>query len=328
MRSLHVHDLQHLARGAAILGSGGGGDPAYEILMARHQMEVFGPVKLLSVSEIPDDCLVVPVAFMGAPLIGSERIASGQEFPAIFRAIREKFPGRTIVLMPAEIGGANAFTPLCIAGKLGLPVLDADIIGRAFPELPMSVCNLHGISPTPAWVASALGECREIAAGDAAILESEGRAITVAFGSSAAIACYLMSGAQAKQVVVQGSLSQAIDLGKSWGVQHTSPLASGRIVEVAQEVRDGFLDGFVRLDTGAAIFYRNEYLLATQGEKVLAATPDLIILLEKDSGAPITSESLRYGLRVHVCTLPAPAIWKSEAGMKLVGPEVLCSQWV
>lgn len=37
--------------------------------------------------------------------------------------------------MAAEVGGANSFEPLVVGAKVGLPVLDADGMGRAFPEL-------------------------------------------------------------------------------------------------------------------------------------------------------------------------------------------------
>ena len=43
--------------------------------------------------------------------------------------------------MPAETGGINSFAPLVAGANLGLPVLDADGMGRAFPEL--QVCHLH-----------------------------------------------------------------------------------------------------------------------------------------------------------------------------------------
>ena len=44
-------------------------------------------------------------------------------------------------LICAEIGGLNSFEPLLAGTRLGLPVLDADGMGRAFPEL-----QVHKIS--------------------------------------------------------------------------------------------------------------------------------------------------------------------------------------
>ena len=43
-------------------------------------------------------------------------------------------------VMSCEIGGANGLEPLAIAASMGLPVVDADFMGRAFPEL--QVCRI------------------------------------------------------------------------------------------------------------------------------------------------------------------------------------------
>ena len=74
MRYLDVQDVEDLAMGAAVLGTGGGGDPYIGMLMAVHAIEEFGPVELLSLDEIGDDDLIVPSAVMGAPTVGVEKL--------------------------------------------------------------------------------------------------------------------------------------------------------------------------------------------------------------------------------------------------------------
>ena len=37
--------------------------------------------------------------------------------------------------MSCEIGGANGLEPLAIGARMGLSIVDADFMGRAFPEL-------------------------------------------------------------------------------------------------------------------------------------------------------------------------------------------------
>ena len=41
-------------------------------------------------------------------------------------------------VMSCEIGGGNGLEPLAIGARMGLPVVDADFMGRAFPELQVS----------------------------------------------------------------------------------------------------------------------------------------------------------------------------------------------
>jgi DUF917 family protein len=43
-------------------------------------------------------------------------------------------------------------------------------------------------------------------------------------------------------------------------------------------------------------------------------------MLDSEKGEPITTEGLRYGFRVVVLGIPCDAKWRSEAGLKLVGP--------
>jgi DUF917 family protein len=53
-------------------------------------------------------------------------------------------------LMCFEIGGLNAFEPLLVGALLDVPVLDADGMGRAFPELQMYVPTIFGHAASPA----------------------------------------------------------------------------------------------------------------------------------------------------------------------------------
>src|SRR3712207_8680713 len=55
--------------GAAILGTGGGGDPFIGKVMAQQAMEEEGPVLLMDPDELDDGALVLPTAMMGAPTV-------------------------------------------------------------------------------------------------------------------------------------------------------------------------------------------------------------------------------------------------------------------
>lgn len=334
MKLLRENDIEALSIGCAILGSGGGGDPAYEVLMTKYEIEKHGPIEILSMEEIKDDDLIVPIAIMGAPLVGIEKLASGREFASLIECIRKIKKGK-IVLVPAEIGGGNAFAPFLVAGKLQLPVLDADTLGRAFPELQMSACNLMNISSSPAFIADSKGNVVMIEATDAHSLEYLARQLTVAMGSSAAIAIYLMSGKEAKETLVRGTISQSILLGKtileakgkkpiqklleiSGGVQ----LGNGMITDIEQEIIDGFLKGKVVIkgDEEIQMHFQNEYLVAYKEGRPVASTPDIIMLLDSESATPITSEALKFGSRVTLIALAAPPIWQTKEGLELVGP--------
>ena len=60
--------------------------------------------------------------------------------------------------------------------------------------------------------------------------------------------------------------------------------------------------------------------MAERDGKVLVTTPDLITLLEAESGNPVTADSLRYGLRLVALAFPCDPQWRTPAGINLVGP--------
>ena len=56
-------------------------------------------------------------------------------------------------------------------------------------------------------------------------------------------------------------------------------------------------------------------------EEVLATSPDLITIVETETGEPIQSSNMKYGLRVSVLVLPAPPLMTSDAALPFVGPK-------
>ncbi len=340
MKKITIDDLYYLQLGSAMLGSGGGGDPYYSYLMAKHQIETFGEIDLIDLSDLDDEDLICPIAVMGAPLINKEKLLSGREINAPIEALQKSLKLDISALMPGEIGGANAFAPLLIAAKKKMPVLDADLIGRAFPKLQMNSCNLHHMSPAPAVLADSLGNTVIINTPHIDDLERMARAVTIAMGSSAGIALHIMKASVAKRCVVQGSISRAIEIGKILSLaQHhqrskaealvekglATTIAEGIVTDIHHEMKNGFFEGFVKIKTDTRqiqINSQNEYLIAKENEKTLVATPDIIMLMEQSSGTLITSENIKYGLEVVVLSLPAPSIWTTKEGLALTGPEV------
>ena len=70
--SRRVIDLEHLqpmALGCSVLGAGGGGDTYATMLACRHAIERFGPVELADLDDLPDEALVMPCGYIGAPVV-------------------------------------------------------------------------------------------------------------------------------------------------------------------------------------------------------------------------------------------------------------------
>ena len=73
--------------------------------------------------------------------------------------------------------------PLVLAAERGLPVVDADGMGRAFPQLEMETFNVYGVpaAPARAWPTSG-GNCVLIETGSAARAEFIARGVTIRMG--------------------------------------------------------------------------------------------------------------------------------------------------
>lgn len=335
---LTVDDLEALALGAILLGSGGGGDPQPDFLRTKELMQRFGSVTIIDLETLDDDALVVPIGFVGAPLVSIEKLPSGKECQIIIEMVEKYFGKPVSALVAAEIGGSNAFVPLALAAATSLPVLDADTLGRAFPELHMSSCALAGISASPTFVADSVGNTAVLMANHPKKIEQMCRALTEAMGSSVAAAVYILTGKEAKRALVPKTVTQCLEIGRAiQEAQKNGDVVSvlcsrfqakaighGVIIDIHQDIQGGFLRGKIAISgeqKSYTVDFQNEYLAVIDQEGMCSCTPDIIAIIDTESGVPLPVERLKYGLAVDLIAFPAPEIWKSEAGLAVVGPK-------
>jgi DUF917 family protein len=344
MKRIGPEQMDNLALGAAVLGTGGGGDPHIGKLTAMAAMKRHGAVNLIEMSDLRDDDLVVCAAMMGAPTVMVEKLPRGDEIVGAFEGLEAYLGKKVTAVTPIEAGGLNSTTPFIVAAALDLPLLDADGMGRAFPELQMVSPTLHGIAATPMAIGDEKGNNAILNTCDNLWTERIARTMTIQMGGVAFIAIYAMSGVQARKVLIAGSVSLAIRLGEAiqaarrakrdpitalLGLTGGRRLFSGKIMDVQRRTEKGFARGeavFRGLgdDEGhtMTIRFQNENLIALRDDKPVATVPDLISVLDAESGEPITTESLRFGFRVVVVGMPCASAWRTEAGINLVGPRV------
>ncbi|MGH3753646.1 MAG: DUF917 domain-containing protein [Pseudonocardiaceae bacterium] len=303
VRHVGEGQLDDLAVGAAVLGTGGGGNPYLGALLTKQVIREHRPVELVTVDEVPDDALVVATAGMGAPTVGIEKLPRGDEHVRALQAL-QSYLGRPIThTVSIEAGGSNSTVPLRVGATLRIPVVDADGMGRAFPEIQMVTATLYGVSATPMALADEKGNTAIIDTVDNHWSEQLGRLIR-------------------QTRAAHGDPIAAI-LRRLGGYR----LFDGKISDVGRRTETGFAKGEARIagtgpDTGSAlaIRFQNEHLVAVRDGQVAASVPDLIIVLDAETGGPITTEELRYGLRVTVIAAPCDFRWRTSQGLALVGP--------
>ncbi|HEU0164217.1 MAG TPA: DUF917 family protein, partial [Thermomicrobiales bacterium] len=111
LQEITVDQLEALAIGAGILGTGGGGNPYLGKIFTRGLLAGGGSVPVVALVDVPDDAVVVSVGGIGAPVVGVERLKEGSEFLRAMRAL-EHHTGKTAThMIAAEIGGGNSLAP-------------------------------------------------------------------------------------------------------------------------------------------------------------------------------------------------------------------------
>jgi len=332
-------NLHAMAVGCSILGAGGGGDTAIGLLASLQAVEAFGPVPVVDLDELPDDALVMPCGGIGAPMIWIEKIDRGDEIARIIPIV-ERLRGKPVAaLMSAEIGGSNGMSPVVWAAGAGLPVVDADGMGRAFPEVPQVTMEVAGISASPAVMTDERGNVVIFEGIDGHWMERMERSMAVEFGGQAYSSEYQMTVVEARRATARGTVSLAIRIGEAvLGAEHdpvgalaetlsARTLISGKVVDVERRITGGFVRGSATIeglgiDAGRVVRLeiQNENLVAIDAGEVLAMVPDIITVVDTETAQAIHTERLRYGQRVTIVAFPCDPIWRTEAGLALAGP--------
>src|SRR5215831_19427099 len=256
-RLLDPDSLRALSRGSAILGAGGGGDAYVTLLQALQAAEDFGPVPLVDLDELPDDALIMPCSGIGATTVILEKFENGDEGARLRDQLEHQTGRRVGAIMATEIGGGNGLLPITWAARIGLPVVDADGMGRAFPEVPQVTMHLAGIPVSPAVMTDERGNLVVFRTISGHWMERLERAAAVEFGGAASSAEFSLTAAQARGATVRNSVSKAIRIGEAIAGAKGSPVAaliaelgafsliSGKISDVERRTIKGFARGSV-----------------------------------------------------------------------------------
>lgn len=342
MRYLDEQQISDIAIGSAVLGTGGGGNPYLGMLGTIQSIKRHGPLSLYSVDELPEDTLAVSPFAIGSPVPYIERLTMTDELLAAFKAM-SRYLGREIgAIFSSEIGGANSVVPLAVGRELGLPVLDLDGMGRAYPEVELCTFTLYGHSAAPLAVADEHGNVAVLDTISNRWAERLARPVAVEMGAIAGAVGFPITVGNLKNSAVLNTVTYAESIGRAireaqelhqdpiqavLTATKGFPLFSGRIIDVQRRIEKGWALGEVVItgvddDAGSTMVvqFQNEHLVAIRDGDVLAMVPDLIAILDSERGSPITTEELRYGFRVAVIAMPSDAKWRTPAGIALGGP--------
>ncbi|PYI01452.1 hydantoinase/oxoprolinase, partial [Aspergillus sclerotiicarbonarius CBS 121057] len=356
---ISLTDLDFIARGCKILGCGGGGDPYQEYLKTKAFIRQHpGTVKVVSPDSLPDEALVGWTGCMGSPEVSMERLENSECLKAHDELMRVTGSPPVSGFVALEIGGGNGMVNLGVSAHYGVPCLDADYMGRAYPTMWQVTPNVYGTARGEALVPTT------IASGDGSfitmtksrtdkLVDRALRASVVEMGCRAGSA----GPPKVVQVVRQQAITNTVSL--AWwigravalekniadkakriieevgGPHSAAILGEGKVASVSRVLKTGHSYGMLevdgRLSDGSKatmhIPFKNENafveaVLDGGEKKILAAVPDLIAVLDAETGAGLGTPEFKYGLKVVIIAIAASPRWTdTPRGMELGGPK-------
>ncbi|MFY9532334.1 MAG: DUF917 domain-containing protein [Candidatus Acidiferrales bacterium] len=353
MRKLTKQNLEDIIVGCSFLGTGGGGSFPAGMKRIYDDLAAGLTFNLLSPDEMKDDDYAAATYGVGstAPVTPEEQkkyasLPRVKEEPTAisFRLLQNYLGKKFVATIAGEIGPGNTALALSAAAHMDLPQLDADTVGRAAPEIDQNTILAAGIQIVPAAGATQFGD--EMLLTKIARTSREEdffrAASTVSMGIGVTDSAIPGKAAKRPGVVVQGSISHAEEVGKAYRKaieNHQEPIQAvlnagkgyklfdGKITDFHWKDKGGYLVGEVEIaGTGVSqgskyrIAYMNENLISWRDEKVSVTCPDLITMVVTETGKAIANPQFEKGQNTTVIGFPAPAPWRTPAGLNLFGP--------
>ncbi|KIY02623.1 uncharacterized protein Z520_01088 [Fonsecaea multimorphosa CBS 102226] len=365
-------DLEWMADGCYVLGCGGGGTPYPEMLKLKRLLQEGHSLRIVDAEDLDEKAQIYWAGNMGSPSVPQERLCANESLEAIKEMMEYYRQDSFDAFIGLEIGGSNGLLPLSMgaSNNFNRPVVDADWMGRAYPNLwqvTIAVHEPHQIAPC----AISSGDGRALImtkSSDDRSIDRTLRAPAIEMGYYVGFAAKPTTTALVKKWSVRNTMSQAWRIGRCiarasrtntistvteqiieevGGNSAAKLLFRGKIVGVERRLYKGHSHGEVVIksiseegseDTedgarkavaqGGAlkIPFMNENLIAQHvaedgATKVLATVPDLITVLDAQSGRALGIPEYKYGIVVTVLGITCSPIWgKTEAGVAAGGP--------
>ncbi|KAL2826342.1 hypothetical protein BJY01DRAFT_256036 [Aspergillus pseudoustus] len=294
-------DLELIATGCGILGTGGGGPTHHEYLKALHVLRNGGQGKMRVVSpkSLNDDDVICFGSWYGSPSVINERIAGGTEIANGINAVNKILGNKSFHgIMLDEIGGGNGMSAFPTSVHFDVPIVDGDAMGRAYPTMYHATFSVYGHSLVPCVLSDARGNTSVVMSTDSDIrLEKILRTTAIELGLACAVCANPLPGSAIKSHGVPNTLSQAWYLGRAvhmaqrkkinlvdaiFDVCPGKLLFTGKIIDVRRHVGGGYTMGSVLIaplsederehsstrvqpitsDSHMIIPFQNEYLYA------------------------------------------------------------------
>lgn len=354
-------DLEYLRIGTYILGCGGGGTPYPIFLEMRNTLRAGARIRVINLHDAKKYASgkgkFITVGFAGSPTVADEQL-QGEELTDASNALFDYLKSKPDGVFPLEIGGGNGFKGLYCGSstKLDIPVIDADLMGRAYPThsqiLPCALSDEMYL--TVSSVSDGNGNNFLITGAQSDIyVERMMRAALAEIGAHVGVVNVPMTCDDLVNMTVHHSLSTAWRIGRAVHIARAKfeinklperilesvggsvsgkVIFGGKIIGVEKKLFKGHVYGEVIIENEnkdkLVIPFKNENILAKvqrQGLdtwEVLASVPDLISVCYADDGEAVGTPDYRYGVMVFVLAFSPSNLWvDTKKALEVGGPK-------
>ena len=351
----NAQDIHDFVRGCTFMGTGGGGDPKDGIDWLRTALDEGLALSFIPHEEIEDDAWTVCPFLMGSIAPRTEEAkrrmhtlgltkepVKSVQVEAV-RLLESYTKARIQAIVPIELGGSNTPGAVAAAARLRIPIVDGDYTGRAIPEIPQTTPYLNGLSLCPISSIDKHGN-------KVIIIESTGYEMAERIGKFLAAASFglagqagfLFKGKDMKKTLIPKTLSRSLEIGRLIRtsreagrnpVQETVKqlngwlLFEGSVSNKEWEDKEGYYWGTHTISgTGRfagqefKIWFKNENHIAWLNGKPYVSSPDMIIVVQCESGEPFANSHIAEGQSVAIIGLRAVEQFRSPKGMDILGP--------
>ncbi|MFD3444720.1 DUF917 family protein [Microbacteriaceae bacterium 4G12] len=319
-RTLERDALPALARGFALLGSGGGGSP-WILDLALRESPVW-PVVLHDVADLDPATPCMALAYAGATMLLDERLPDEAPFAPAITALERWLGHRVPAICSLEAGGMNGLACLPLARERQW--VDADLMGRALPDFDQLSLAVDGVPGLVAVGPTGAGGVAVIDGARADDVEAVLRAAITCAGGSAAV---VVGGFTVGDLIEHGLIgthARAQSLGERYLAEPDAGIASradaigarvlgaGRITEVLPDPLDLRVTAIeVRTAEGDTVrlVARSELLACMRNGVVEAASPTIVLAVDERTHEVLQVQELTAGRHIAVLSLPGPDWW-------------------
>jgi DUF917 family protein len=346
MEIRNIEDASMLVTGATIMGTGGGGDNRQGLRLLREVLESNHKIRIVPLDRLTKEPLIAVPYFVGSVAPGEIKKKNPVKIKDPVKVAvsqLEEVLGKKITAFAAtELGGLNTSVAVHIAARLGLPMVDGDLLGRAGPELHQCTAHLFDVSMCPSAIVTDGGNIVIVKGyGSIDSYEATARHQSVIAGHSAVVVDTPMALRDARKVILQGTVSLCFKLGKAVHRARQKSkdpvqavvdalqgwkLFQGKVSNFKWKDESGFLQAELWLD-GTREFrghklkswIMNEHIMVWRDRKPVVMPPDLMSLL-KSNGEAVTNGQLRVGMNLTAIAAKSPQVWRTARGLALFGP--------